>query len=55
MKVQKLAMASMKGNHPPGALNKMMRHYRLALDLLCRQLRDTAIMVGDEEEEEEAP
>ena len=49
MKVQKLAMASMKGNNPPGAMNKMMRHYRLALDLLCRQLREE----GDEQETED--
>eukprot|EP00439_Symbiodinium_sp_Y106_P039835 s6015_g4.t2 len=44
MKIQKLAMASMKGNNPPSAAQKMMRHYRLAMDLLCRQLREGAML-----------
>ena len=42
MKIQRLAMASMKGNSPPGAANKMMRHYRLALDLVSRKEHDEA-------------
>ena len=52
MKIQKLAMASMKGNNPPSAAEKMMRHYRLAMDLLCRQLREGAML--EEEDSEEA-
>ena len=39
-RVQQLAQASVKGNHAASATNKIVRHYRLAMEISIRDIED---------------